>query len=135
MMSSRDGFAWYQYGALEAIPARGIWKIEIAARGDYSFTLRRFPRESGLGFNDRFEGVPPSREVEDPMPESNNVGFSRAFLSIAGFADSAPIEQGTEEITFTMHLPPGKFDMEAHLTDKAGRVYPAYLVYIENLVL
>jgi arylsulfatase A-like enzyme len=135
MMSSRNGFAWHQYGAMEAIPARGIWKIEIAAGGDYSFTLRRFPWESGLGFNDLFPGVPPSAEVEDPMPASNNVGFTGAFLSIAGFADSAPIGPGTEEVTFSMHLPPGKFDMEAHLTDKDGRVYPAYLVYIEKLDL
>lgn len=135
MMAGDNGFAWHQYGAVEAKPARGIWKIEIAAGGEYTISLRRFPRESGLGFNARFPAAPRPEELASSMPASNHMDFHGAFLCIADFMETAPIGPETEEVTFNMHLPPGKFDMEAHLTDKAGRVYPAYLVYIEKLNL
>jgi hypothetical protein len=32
-----------------------------------------------------------------------------------------------------MKLPAGKFDMEARLLDREGRVCPSYFVYIEKL--
>ena len=43
------------------------------------------------------------------------------------------IEPGDEEVVFKMKLPEGKFDMEARLIDKEGRLYPSYFVYIEKL--
>ena len=45
---------WSQYGAAEASQIVGIWKIEFVEDGEYAITLRRFPRESGLGINATF---------------------------------------------------------------------------------
>ena len=67
------------------------------------------------------------------MPESSNVDFTKAFLYIADFKETIKINKGEEEVVFEMKLAAGKFDMEARLIDKEGRIYPSYIVYIEKL--
>ena len=48
-------------------------------------------------------------------------------------AKSVKIEDGQSEVTYTGKIPAGKYDMEAQLIDKDGKVHPAYYVYIEKL--
>jgi hypothetical protein len=45
----------------------------------------------------------------------------------------AGIETDAGEVTFSMHLPAGKYDMEAILKDQHGGIHPAYFVYIERI--
>jgi len=102
-------------------------------KGNYKISLRRFPRESGLGFNDEFPAKEDKIETQNEMPASNNVGFKEAYLYVADFEKSAEIKNNDEEINFTMNQPKGKFDLEARLFDKKGRAYPVYYLYIEKL--
>jgi hypothetical protein len=66
------------------------------------------------------------------MPASNNVGFVEATLQLAELSLSSGIEEDAEEVTFSMHLSAGKYDMEAVLKDQQGGIHPAYFVYIEK---
>jgi len=133
LLSGNPGHAWHQYGAVTAVRGGGVWKIEIVTGGEYAITLRRFPVESKLEFNASFPAAEKPRRLDRAMPESNNVGFSEAYLYIADFKKIAQITEQMEEVSFTMYLPEGKFDMEARLIDKTGHVYPSYFVYIEQL--
>jgi arylsulfatase A-like enzyme len=133
LFSENMGNCWHQYGAVGATEADGIWKVEIVEEGDYTICLRRFPRESGWGFNARFPESPKPPELARSMPASTQVGFVEASLYIAGFSEVSAIEEDAEEVTFSMHLPEGKFDMEAILKDKEGRIHPAYFVYLEKV--
>lgn len=133
LMTGKAGMNWHQFGAVQAGPGTGIWKVEVVQDGEYSISLRRFPRESELGINSEFPAVEMNQEVENPMPASNNVGFTSAYLSIADFNKELSIGESDEEITYNMHLSEGKYDMEASLIDAAGRIYPSYFVYIEKL--
>ncbi len=132
MLTLNPGQAWHQYGAVSAVEGSGIWKIEIVEEGDYSIVLRRYPRESGLGFNEPFPAVDKPRQLEQSMPASNNVGFQQATLYIADFKGKASISDQMKEVTFNIHLPEGRFDMQANLIDQTGCVYPSYFVYIEK---
>lgn len=124
---------WHQYGAVNAAEGSGIWKVEIVEEGDYSISLRRFPPESGLGINAHFPAAPNTPELENSMPASQDVGFVEASLRIAGFNEAIMLDEDSHEQTFSMHLPEGKYDMEAILKDKEGRNHPAYFVYIEKV--
>lgn len=124
---------WHQHGAVRAGRAYGRWKIEFAVPGEYKISLRRFPRESGLGFNDTFPAVEDKIETENEMPASTNPGFREAFLYVADFQKKAEINEGDKEISFTMELPKGKFDVEARLFDQEGKAYPVYYMYVEKL--
>jgi arylsulfatase A-like enzyme len=123
---------WHQYGAVEAAQGTGSWKVEIVEEGVYGISLRRFPRESGMGFNAHFPAAPRPPELANSMPASNNVGFVEATLQLAELSLSSGIEEDAEEVTFSMHLSAGKYDMEAVLKDQQGGIHPAYFVYIEK---
>jgi arylsulfatase A-like enzyme len=133
MLTAVHNGSWHQYGAATAAQASGRWKIEIAATGEYSFSLRRFPRESGLAIDAEFPAVEKTIELDRTMPGSRDAGFVKAFLNIADFNKTIKINDGQDEVVFKMKLPEGKFDMEARLIDAENRVHPAYYVYIEKL--
>jgi len=133
MLTGDPGHAWHQYGAARAVQGSGRWKVEIMESGKYNISLRRFPRESSLAINEEFAAQEKPKRLDQAMPDSRNVGFQEAFLYIADFSKRQKIEEGVEEVSFEMSLPGGKFDMEAQLIDKQGRIYPSYFVYIEKL--
>jgi len=133
MYTNKFGHAWHQYGAANATQSTGRWKIEFVEDGEYSISLRRFPRESGLAINETFPAEEKSIELDRIMPASVKSDFVKAELYIANILKSVKIEEGQSEVTFTANIPAGRYDMEAQLIDKDKRVHPAYYVYIEKL--
>jgi hypothetical protein len=133
LLAAKHGSAWHQYGAVEAVQALGTWKVQIVTAGSYRITLRRFPVESNLGINSTFPARIPTPELERDMPAGEKSDFTGAYLSIADFNRTVTIDPNAEEINFSMHLEPGKYDMEARLLDSQNRNYPSYFVYIEYM--
>ncbi|WP_020530418.1 arylsulfatase [Flexithrix dorotheae] len=133
MFTGKHGGAWHQHGATGASQNIGRWKIAFVEDGDYSITLRRFPRESGLAINATFPALERTIKNDRPMPASEKSDFEQAYVYVAGLEGNEKIESGQEEVTFTGKIPAGNYDMEAQLIDKDGRVYPAYYIYIEKL--
>lgn len=133
MLTGKHGGAWHQHGATKAAQNIGRWKIEFVEDGDYSITLRRFPRESGLAINATFPALERTVRDDRPMPASVKSDFEQAYVYVANVEKNVKIESGQEEVTFTGKVPAGKYDLEAQLIDKEGRVYPAYYIYIEKL--
>ena len=66
-------------------------------------------------------------------PASVKNDFTEAYLYLAQISETIKIEKEQDEVTFKGFVPVGKYDMEAQLIDKEGRVHPAYYVYIEKL--
>ena len=133
MLTGKFGLMWHQYGAATASQATGRWKIEFVEDGEYSITLRRFPRESGLAINETFAAEGKVIELDKAMPASVKTDFAEAYLYVANLEKTINIEEGQAEVTFTGKISAGKYDMEAQLIDKDKRVHPAYYVYIEKL--
>ncbi|QGY42539.1 sulfatase-like hydrolase/transferase [Maribellus comscasis] len=128
------GHIWHQYGALEAAPGSGVFKIDFTTAGTYKISLCRYPRASGLAFNEVFPGIKPTLEVNDPMPPSNNVNMQKAVLYLGDYEGlMKKIMQGDKEETFTVYMQKGKYDMETRLYDAENHIYPAYYVYIEKI--
>ena len=132
MLTGKHGGAWHQDGASAASQATGRWKIEFIEDGEYSITLRRFPRESGLAINQTFPEQEKIIELQKTMRASVKSDFVEAYLYVANVEGNKKIEAGQSEVTFTGKVAAGKYDMEAQLIDKDGRVHPAYYVYIEK---
>jgi arylsulfatase A-like enzyme len=125
--------AWHQHGAIEGAQSTGKWKIEFVEDGEYSISLRRFPRESGLAINALFPAQEPQLELDSTAPASVKNDFTEAMLYVANISKTQKIKEGQDEVTFKGKIPAGKYDLEAHLIDSANRVHPAYYVYIEKL--
>jgi hypothetical protein len=133
MLTGNLGNAWHQFGAITATQASGFWKIEFVEDGDYKISLRRFPRESGLKINATFPAEEKTRRIEQPAPASTKDDFVKAFLYVGKHKKTVDIEKDVEEVTFTLDIAAGKYDMQAELIDELGRVYPSYYLYIEKL--
>ncbi|MRT93783.1 hypothetical protein [Ancylomarina sp. 16SWW S1-10-2] len=124
---------WHQNGAITGEQAAGSWKIEFVEDSEYSITLRRFPRESGLAINDVFPAQEKRVELDQTAPAGVKNDFTEARLYVAGITKSLKIKEGQSEVTFKVKVPAGKYDMEARLIDTDNRIHPAYYVYIEKL--
>jgi len=133
MLTGKHGSAWHQNGATAAAQATGRWKIEFVEDGEYSISLRRFPRESGLAINAVFPAQEKIVRLERAKIGSEKEDFEQAYVYVANLEGTKDIEGGQQEVTFTGYVSAGKYDMEAQLIDSAKRVYPAYYVYIEKL--
>lgn len=133
MFTGKHNGAWHQDGASKAVQATGKWKIEFLEDGEYTICLRRFPRESKHAINDTFSGQKKRRELQKTMMGSVKSDFEKAYLYVANIEKEIKIKKNQSEVKFTGSIPAGKYDMEAQLIDKSGKVYPAYYVYIEKI--
>jgi hypothetical protein len=133
LMTGKHGHSWHQYGAVTATQATGKWKIEFIEDGEYKISLCRFPRESGLAINESFPAKEKPVELDRAMPASVKTDFVQAYIYVADLSKSAEIVNGQKEVSFTAEISAGKYDMEAQLIDKDGRLHPAYYVYVEKL--
>jgi arylsulfatase A-like enzyme len=127
-------YAWHQYGALEGAGGRGKLKVEISRPGTYRISLRRYPRESGLSFNQNVPAKEETIEISSPMPANNNeMNMEQATLYLADISETKPIKDNMEEVYFEGYIHAGKYDMTAILEDAQGRTYPSYYTYIERI--
>ncbi|WP_159023910.1 arylsulfatase [Formosa sp. L2A11] len=133
LISGKYTPAWHQNGAVEGVTGSGAWKIEFVEDGEYTITLRRFPRESGLGINSKFPAQKEAIVFDKTMPASVKSDFTEAYLFVADLDKTLKIDKDQQEVIFKGKIPAGKYDMEAQLIDKDGHVHPAYYVYIEKL--
>jgi len=133
LMTGKHGHIWHQYGAVTAVQATGRWKIQFVEDGEYKISLYRFPRESGLAINESFPAKEKLVELDRAMPAGVKTDFVQAYIYVADLSKSAEIVDGQKEVSFTAKISAGKYDMEAQLIDKDGRVHPAYYVYVEKL--
>jgi len=133
MLTGKFAHAWHQNGSINASQATGRWKIEFVEDGEYTISLRRFPRESGLAINATFPAQEKQIELDRTSPASTKADFTKAGLYVANINKTQKISEGQDEVTFKAEIPAGKYDMEAQLVDELGRVYPAYYVYIEKV--
>ncbi len=133
LMTGKPGNVWHQKGAITTSQSTGIWKIEFIEDAEYKFSLCRFPRESGLAINATFPRQEPRVELAGVLPASEKSDFEKVYIYVADLNKTVDIEEGQKEVSITARIPAGKYDMEAQLIDKDGRVYPAYYLYIEKL--
>ncbi|MCP4786815.1 MAG: arylsulfatase [Fuerstiella sp.] len=121
MDEKSDGKAvWNQKGVLTAQRYRGLWKLEAAASGTYEVSLRRWPGESGLAFQD----VP---------KKGQPVVYTEARLNVGKGEVVLPIDMSSSHATFTIQIEKGQLDLDAQLIDAQGQVVSAYYVEITRV--
>lgn len=111
---------WNQKGVLTAQRYRGLWKLEAAATGSYEVSLRRWPPESGLAF-------------EDTPNKGQLVIYKEARLNIGKGEVVQPIDMSSARVTFTVQIETGPFEMDAVLVDTQGQISSAYFVELKRV--
>ena len=95
----------------------GTWHVHAAHAGTYSFTLRRWPRESGLGIA---APAPPLEGVDGGWPAGNALPVASAWLRAGGSEQTLPVPDGAAEVTFRLPLERGPAQIRSWWIDAAG---------------
>jgi arylsulfatase A-like enzyme len=131
-MHTESTLAHSQHGALLGLNPLGIFKIEILEEGEYSISLCRYPRESGLTFESPIAAVESNFEIYNGMPAAKPLSLQEASLSIAQYDVNSPVSGSDKEVAFDLYLQKGKYDLDAYFTDNKKINYPPYYIYIKK---
>lgn len=104
-------------------PTGGHWNVAVAQAGEYVFTLRRWPEQTGAALGDKYE---PSAKSPSNQPKGKGltVGFPTiafANLDIAGIKSITNANPKGTGATITVRLPAGRSKLKAWFTDADGK--------------
>jgi hypothetical protein len=106
----------------------GAWHLRVAQAGSYQFTLRRWPRESGLKLS---EGLNATPVTDGQYVAGKALPIAAARLRIGPFDQTRQPDEGCQSVTFTVSLKPGNTEMQTWLLDDQGHsILGAYYVYL-----
>ena len=103
-------------------PTGGHWHILVETPGDYEFTLRRWPQQTGAALGEKYE---PSEKSPANKAKLTTVGFPNiagAHLEIGGKKADVPANPKETAATIRIaNLPQGRTTLKAWFTDAAGQ--------------
>lgn len=109
----------------------GTWHLSVAKDGHYSFTLRRWPEESGLGIS---APAPVMEGVDGTFPEGRALPVAEAWLRVNHQEETKPVPQSATGVTFEMSLTRGPAEVKSWWHDEQGnRLAGAYYLTAERV--
>ncbi len=104
------------------------WGIEVTTEGDYTFELRRWPREADVAID---AGVPPMKFVDGEYPAGKALPIAKAKLVVGDQEVTNDVKSSDKSVRFTMHLKPGTIRAKTWFYDSAGaELCGAYYLYV-----
>lgn len=108
----------------------GTWGVEIDRPGEYEFTLRRWPEESGLAIT---AAAPPLKLADAQWPAGVAIPAARARLRVGEKELSQPVTGDSTSVSFTLTLPAGPTEIRSAFDDANGReLCGAYYVTVRR---
>jgi arylsulfatase len=104
------------------------WGIEVTTEGDYTFELRRWPREADVAIDD---GVPPVKFVDGEYAAGKALPIAKAKLVVGDQELTSDVKADDKSVQFTLHLKPGTTQAQTWFYDSSsGELCGAYYVYV-----
>ncbi|MXX23949.1 MAG: arylsulfatase [Caldilineaceae bacterium SB0668_bin_21] len=124
-------YADNQRGIRGPVMDSGTWHVEAARAGLYSFTLRRWPEESGLGISDP---APVMQGVDGSWPAGKALPVASAWLQVGRSEQTLPVPPDATAQTFEMAVERGPTTVKSWWHDEQGSpLAGAYYLTAERL--
>ena len=124
-------YADNQRGMRGPVMDSGTWHVEAARAGLYSFTLRRWPEESGLGIADP---APVMQGVDGGWPAGKALPVASAWLQVGRSEQTLPVPPDATAQTFEMAVERGPTTVKSWWRDDQGEpLAGAYYLTAERL--
>jgi hypothetical protein len=108
----------------------GLWHLQVAQAGAYTFELRRWPREAAAALN---APLPAKKVTDGWLGRGEALPIAAATLSIAGRVLTQKAAPQDTHITFELELPAGPAELQATFLDAGQRpLLGAYYVYVSR---
>jgi arylsulfatase A-like enzyme len=111
--------------------SNGTWYLNAAQSGNFTFELRRWPRESGLDL----KASAPELSLGDgsKLLAGKALPIHSAKVAINGIEYKIATKQTAQFVSFTVKLPKGNFDLKTTFTDSNNNdLLGAYYVYVSR---
>ena len=124
-------YADNQRGMRGPVMDSGTWHVDAARAGLYSFTLRRWPEESGLGISDP---APVMQGVDGSWPAGKALPVASAWLQVGRSEQTLPVPPDATAQTFEMAVERGPTTVKSWWHDEQGSpLAGAYYLTAERL--
>ena len=124
-------YADNQRGMRGPVMDSGTWHVDAARAGLYSFTLRRWPEESGLGISDP---APIMQGVDGSWPAGKALPVASAWLQVGRSEQALPVPPDATAQTFEMAVERGPTTVKSWWRDEEGnQLAGAYYLTAERL--
>ena len=126
-----DVFVDQQKQIRQGTLANGAWHLTVDQPGNYTFKLRRWPRESGLKLA---ETVPQTEVTDGTYVKGNALPIHSGRIRIGGIEKSGMPDPDGQSLTFQLPLEAGQTELQTWLLNESGEpICGAYYVYVERL--
>ncbi len=126
----QDVFLDQQAQVRRGLDRTGAWGLEVARDGQYTFELRRWPREADLPLN---APAPEFKAADGGLPAGNALPIARARIRVGDAERSLDLASGDKAATFTIPLKKGRTKAQTWFHDAAGKeLCGAYYVYVRR---
>jgi arylsulfatase len=101
-------------------PTGGHWHVKVEEAGEYEFTLRRWPVQTGAALGAAYE--PSAKSPAYNVKETKSFPtIATAKLAIAGVMTETKVDPKATRATLRVQLPVGKTTLKAWFADGAGK--------------
>ena len=111
-------YADNQEGIRGCVMDSGTWHLNVAKAGMYRMTLRRWPRESGLGIT---SAAPVMQGVDGTLPAGKALPVASAWLQIGTSEQVTDVPTGADAVTFQVALDSGPAQVSSWWRDDEGK--------------
>ena len=110
----------------------GPWKIRVARPGRYRFSLRRWPKESGLALGDP---AAPLQGMYGDLIAGKALPIAAARLRVGDSEMQEQVSREAQEVVFEADLEPGETQLQSWFLDQEGGLLAgAYYVEVQRMV-
>lgn len=129
-----DVFVDQQIQIRRGVEKNGVWHLQVAEPGTYTFELRRWPRESGKRLDD---GARALQVTDGEFVPGKVFPIAKGRLRIEGqFDEQATPTADGQAIRFETQLNPGPIRLQTWMLDENGdELCGAYYLYVERTPL
>jgi hypothetical protein len=126
-----DVFVDQQVQIRRGVKKNGVWHLNVAQAGDYTFKLRRFPEESGKALR---ESVPQAQVTDGSYPGGPGFDIHLARLRIGTQVFEEAVASQDQHIAFKATLPAGDTTLQTWFLGADGKeLLGANFVTVERL--
>ena len=109
----------------------GPWSVRVDRAGRYRFSLRRWPKESGLYLRDP---APPLKGKYGDLFAGKAMAITQARIRIGEKEMNKPVDGDDLQVEFEAELAAGDTQLQSWFYDQAGELLAgAYYVEVERL--
>ena len=123
-------YADNQQGIRGCVMDSGTWHARVAKRGNYRFSLRRWPEESGFGIS---SPAPLYRGVDGDIPPGKGLPVESASLTVGKDNRTMRVPDDATEVSFEIPLEPGETQIASWWYDADAKpLAGAYYLTVER---